>query len=83
MILEIIITTLSLIAPILFLLGPVLSKAGKNLILLDKLSNKMSYLIITISNAVALVIAINNGDIQLSIVFGLWVIGMGSMFFLH
>ena len=80
---KIILFVISLIAPILFIIGPVFSKAGIELEFLELLSNKMSYFIITLSNAVALIIAIRDKNYQLSVIFALWVFAMGSMFFLH
>lgn len=72
-----------MIAPVLFILGPVITTAGFEIQALSLLSNKLSYAIITASNGGALYIAISSKNIQLSIVFSLWTIAMGSMFFLH
>ncbi len=74
---------LSLIAPVLYITGPVLSQAGIELEFLSLISNKTSYFFITISNAVAFIIATKDKNIELSIVFGLWTGGMGTMFLLH
>ncbi|HIP21488.1 MAG TPA: hypothetical protein EYG72_00780 [Candidatus Pacebacteria bacterium] len=56
--------TLSIIAPIMYILGPVLEKANIDFDLLSylNLSVKDSYLIITISNAVVLINEIKNKD---------------------
>jgi len=79
------IVSLSLIAPTMYLLGPVLTQAGIDFNLLDLLglTLKNSYLVITISNAVVFMSSLRHKNISVSITLGLWVIGMGSMYLLH
>jgi len=81
----IITVTLSIIAPIMYILGPVLEKANIDFDLLSylNLSVKDSYLIITISNAVVLINEIKNKDPVSITIFTLWVIAMGTMYVLH
>lgn len=74
---------ISLLAPVLFITGPVLNTSGIEVELLSFVSPKWSYGMITVSNAVALIIAIRDKNSELTIVFSLWVMGMGAMFFLH